>query len=639
MTFLRNLANPYRYSPWMTVTFRISLVLLLFSISRVVFYFQNREIFGVLAPQEWFWVLAGGLRFDVVAVLYINLLYILFTLLPTGRHAGAARVFDVLFIVTNAAGLLLNCIDSAYYAFNLKRITWTSLGELKGFNNATELLSSFLLRYWYVWAIWLLFIAALILIVRNLRSSGQKYSPHAYLDIFLLTFILLMFGFRGNLRYSTRPLGLNDAGKYVQSPQNVALVFSTPFSIFRTIAETKLEKYTYFPDEKEAETYFNPVQQVEGEGDFRKMNVIILVLESFSEEASSIANPDTSTNRFMPFTDSLRRKSFYSEYSFANGKKSIEALPAIWGSIPSYTQPYVLSKYSSNKIYGLPHILKDKGYHTSFFHGAPNGSMGFQSFAHLMGIDHYYGKDEFDNNAEFDGIWGIWDQPFLDFFSKTLKTFPEPFLSTVFTVSSHDPFKVPKEAENRYPSGPHPIFKAFAYTDDGLRKFFESIRNEPWFNNTIFVISADHTSPKCDLPEFRNSIGVFRIPVFFHVPGLDLAGKSGRVFQQTDIMPTVLQIMQYDQPFVSFGKNLLSDKTADFAVNKYENYQYIYGDFLLKMDAGNKGVGLYRYKTDKLLEKNLVDTDPGTAGLLEKNFKAYIQQFQNRMIDDRFTVK
>lgn len=618
---------------------RISLVLLLFSVSRLFFYFQNRGIFGVLDPEEWFWLLAGGLRFDVVAVLYINLLYIFFTLLPAGRHAGATRIFDILFILTNATGLLLNCIDSAYYVFNLKRITWTSLGELKGFNNATELLSSFLLRYWYVWAVWLLFIAALVLITQNIRSSRQKYNTHTYVDLFLLTFILCLFGFRGNLRYSTRPLGLNDAGKYVRSPQNVALVFSTPFSIFRTTAETRLEKYTYFSDEKELEAYYNPVQRIESAGDFRKMNVIILVLESFSEEASSISNADASTNRFMPFTDSLRRKSFYTEYSFANGKKSIEALPAIWGSIPSYTQPYVLSKYSSNKIYGLPHILRDKGYHTSFFHGAPNGSMGFQSFAHLMGIDHYYGKDEFGNNAQFDGIWGIWDQPFLAYFSETLKTFPQPFFSTVFTVSSHDPFKVPKEAENKYPSGPHPIFKAFAYTDDGLRKFFESIKNEPWFSNTIFVISADHTSPKCDLPEFKNSVGVFRIPVFFYVPGLDLAAKSERVFQQTDIMPTVLQIMQYDQPFISFGENLLSAKTRGFAVNKYENYQYIYGDFLLKMDAGNEGVGLYRYKTDKLLEKNLLDTDQSTAELLEKNFKAYIQQFQNRMIDDRFTVK
>ncbi len=263
--------------------------------------------------------------------------------------------------------------------------------------------------------------------------------------------------------------------------------------------------------------------------------------------------------------------------------------------------------------------------------------MGFQSFANLMGIEHYYGKDEFGNNAEYDGIWGIWDQPFLKYYANTLKTFPQPFFSTVFTVSSHDPFKVPAAAEDKYPSGPHPIFKAFSYTDDGVRKFFASIKNEPWFTNTLFVITADHTSPKCDLPEFRNSVGVFRVPIFFYQPGADLSGKSERIFQQTDIMPTVLQILNYREPYVTFGKNLLASDSPDFAVNKYENYQYLSGAHILKFNAENKGVELYNYRQDKFLKNNLIHQEKERAAALEKEFKAYIQQFQNRMIDDRFT--
>lgn len=622
----------------MAVILRILLVLVLFTLSRLFFYSLNADIFGALDTEEWFWILAGGVRFDIVAVLYLNLLFILLIILPTGRFTPVQKLADLLFIVPNAVGLLLNCIDSAYYSFNLKRITWTSLGELEGFNNSTQLLFSFLVRYWYVWAAWLILCFGLILIKRAVRVRPERYSAHTYVDVFLLTFFICMFGFRGNLRYSTRPLGLNDAGKYVKSPQNVALVFSTPFSIFRTIAEKKLDRYAYFENEEELSRHYSPAQHSEGEGEFKPMNVVILVLESFSEEASSIANADPATNKFMPFVDSLRRKSFYTEYSFANGKKSIEALPAIWGSIPSYTQPYVLSKYSSNKIYGLPHILRDKGYHTSFFHGAPNGSMGFQSFANLMGIEHYYGKDEFGNNDEFDGIWGIWDQPFLNYYAKTLKTFPQPFFSTVFTVSSHDPFKVPAWAKDKYPSGPHPIFKAFSYSDDGIRKFFASIKNEPWFKNTVFVITADHTSPKCDLPEFRNSVGVFRIPIFFYLPGSDLSGKSERIFQQTDIMPTVLQILNYREPYITFGKNLLASDSPDFAVNKYENYQYLSGEHLLKFNAENKGVELYNYRKDKFLKNNLIQQEKEQAETMELNFKAYIQQFQNRMIDDRFTT-
>lgn len=631
--------NQNKFNPWLSLLLRILAVLGLFSLSRLIFYFLNTDLFGSLGSGEWVNIILGGIRFDIVAVLYINLLYILIVTTPLIRKTVTQKIADYIFIVTNAIGLLLNSIDTAYYEFNLKRMTWTSLGELKGFNNAGALFFSFLIDYWYVWAIWIAFIILIIQIVKKIKINQTLYNRHTYIDLFLLTVILTIMGFRGDLRYSTRPLGLNDAGQYVESPQNVALVFSTPFSILRTVSEQKISPYHYFSDEKELESVFNPVYTVSGEGEFKPMNVIILVLESFSEVASSISNTDTTTNRFMPFTDSLRRQSFYSEYSISNGKKSIEALPAIWGSIPSYSQPYVLSKYASNHIYGLPKILKDKGYHTSFFHGAPNGSMGFVSFSHLMGIDHYYGKDEFNNNNEFDGIWGIWDQPFMYYFGETIKTFSEPFMSTIFTVSSHDPFKVPKGLENQYPDGPHPIYKTYAYTDDAVRKFFEQIKDEPWYNNTLFVFTADHTAPKITQPEFSTSLGRFRVPVFFYAPGLELSGKSDRIFQQIDIMPTVLNLLNYKEPFITFGKNLLDSTTLDFAVNKYENYQYLYDDFLLKLNGDNEAVGLYRYKEDKLLEHNIISQEKTRAEELSYLFKGYIQQFQNRLIEDRFIAK
>ena len=165
---------------------------------------------------------------------------------------------------------------------------------------------------------------------------------------------------------------------------------------------------------------------------------------------------------------------------------------------------------------------------------------------------------------------------------------------------------------------------------------FEDIKHEPWFNNTLFVISADHSNAKVTSPEFLNSGGSFRIPIFFYAPGLELPGKSDRIFQQIDIMPTVLDIMQYDKPFVSFGKDLLSEKSKDFAVNRFENYQYIYGDYLLKYNADNEPVELYNFKKDIFLKNNILSSDKATTDNIDKNFKAFIQQFQNRMIEDRF---
>jgi phosphoglycerol transferase MdoB-like AlkP superfamily enzyme len=614
--------------------------MVLFMLSRFHFYYVNSEIFGELSREEWVRIIIGGVRFDVVAVFYLNILYILAQNLPFARISWFQKILDILFVVTNSIGILLNCIDASYFPFNLKRITFTGLKELEGFNNGGDLFASFLLRYWTVWAVWLIFTIVLVVIVRKVKSNSRKYSVHSYLDAFIVTLLIVIGGVRGgDWRYSTRPISFNNAGEYIKSAQNAALVYSTPFSIFKSLDEKQLSKLTFFETEESLNAIFNPVQQIQVKEQFRKMNVVVLVLESFTEEASSISNTNPLTNHFTPFIDSLRRNSLFTEFSVANGKKSIEALPAIWGSIPSLEQPFVLTKFASNKVYGLPQILKDEGYHTSFFHGAPNGSMGFTALANLMGIDHYYGKNEFNNNSEFDGIWGIWDEPFLQYFGKKLGELPQPFFSTVFTLSSHDPFKVPQKYEKTLPEGPHPIFKTFSYSDSSLRAFFDKIKTEPWFNNTLFIISADHTGSMPSIPEFSNGLGKFRIPIFFYAPGLNIAKKSEKVFQQLDILPTVLHILQYNKPFVSFGKDLLDENSKDFAINKFENYQYIYKDYLMKLDASYKGVELFEFRKDIRLEHNIIAQNVDLASKIENEFKGFIQQFQNRMIEDRFTVK
>ena len=216
------------------------------------------------------------------------------------------------------------------------------------------------------------------------------------------------------------------------------------------------------------------------------MNVVVIIIESYTEEASGVVNKNPLSGGFTPFLDSLRIHSFYTENSFANGKKSIEAIPSILCGIPSFQEPFVHSQFATNKLNGLQELLKNEGYHTSFFHGAANGSMGFQAFSNLIGVDYYFGKNEFGDEQQYDGMWGKWDELFLQFMAKKLNTFPQPFQSTVFTLSSHYPFKVPSKYKNKFRKGPHPIYETLGYTDKAIQKFFEKIRNEPWFKSTIF---------------------------------------------------------------------------------------------------------------------------------------------------------
>src|SRR5690606_14279042 len=139
-------------------------------------------------------------------------------------------------------------------------------------------------------------------------------------------------------------------------------------------------------------------------------------------------------------------------------------------------------------------LLGEKGYETAFFHGAPNGSMGFSAYMQLAGIKNYYGKNEYNNDDDFDGIWGIWDEPFMQFMAKKLDTFKQPFFSSFFSLSSHHPFKVPEHYAGKFPKGQLPLHEPIGYVDNALRQFFNTASKSEWYKNTLFVIVADHAS-------------------------------------------------------------------------------------------------------------------------------------------------
>ncbi|MES1214106.1 MAG: LTA synthase family protein, partial [Bacteroidota bacterium] len=340
---------------------------------------------------------------------------------------------------------------------------------------------------------------------------------------------------------------------------------------------------------------------------------------------------------FTPFLDSLMNVSKIYWNSFASGRRSIDALPSVIASIPNGQDPFVLTPYASDSIHSLPEILKEEGYHTSFFHGAPNGSMGFKALVNLLGVEHYYGKDEYNNDQDFDGVWGIWDEPFFQYFSKTLSTFKQPFISTIFSVSSHHPFKVPEKYVGKFKKGPLPVLECISYTDMALKEFFEKSSHEEWFKNTIFVITADHATISYH-PEYQNAWGDVAIPILLYHPGdTVLRGVDNGIIQQIDIMPSILSYLNYNKPFVAFGKNVFDKQKLNFAVSYGGGYRWIEDDYLLFFD-GEKSKSLYNYHTDRLMKDNLINKNPEITARLEKNLKAFIQQYNNRLIKNQLTI-
>jgi phosphoglycerol transferase MdoB-like AlkP superfamily enzyme len=625
---------------------QLLLVMGLLTLSRIGFYLFNLSFFTYMTPRHFLTLMLGGLRFDLVTTLYCNSLFILLTVMPVDIRFNEKfrTALKYIFFTTNGIMLAINVADFIYYKFTLRRTTADVFRQFENETNVASLWLRFLWDYWYAVLFWVFLIVLMVLLYNRIKVSGpQLKNRKMYFVAGSIVAPLIMFlvwgGMRGGFRHSTRPITLSNAGAYVKDPRDISIVLNTPFAIFRTWGKTNLQKVNFYSDD-EVQKIYTPIHHPNDSAKFRADNVVIIILESFSKEFfGSLNNDRPGYVGYTPFLDSLIQYSATFRFSYANGRKSIDGLPSVVASIPSLGVPYFLSPYSGDKINSIPSLLNKKGYHTSFFHGAPNGSMGFQAFMNMAGVDEYYGMSEYNNDDDFDGIWGIWDDKFLQYFGTKLNEFPQPFTSTLFSVSSHHPFEIPDRFKDRFKGGPLVIHKCIQYTDNALRQFFNMASSMPWYKNTLFVITADHTSSEIQFPEGKTGWGFYSVPLILFKPDNSLAGERNEIAQQIDIMPTVLGYLNFDQPYLAFGRDVFKEDARPFALNYKDNvYQYFEDKYLLQFD-GMRSVGLYDLQSDKLMSKNLLQELPEIAGAMDQKIKALIQQYNNRLIADKLTVE
>lgn len=631
------------FNSFVSLIWNLFLVYICFFLCRIIFLWENYSFFAEDISGGALWLmLKGGLRFDTTAILYTNCLYILLMVLPFHykEKKPYQNIAKWIFVVTNGIALIANLADSVYFQYTNRRSTATVFQEFSNENNLGTIIGKELVSHWY------LVLAAIVLItilIKGYRRSkvalkrGQFVSYYIVQSIlFLLTIPLCIAGMRGGFTTATRPITISNANQYVSHPIETAIVLNTPFSIYRTLDKEVFVVPAYFTDREEMTSYFSPIHLPADSTEFKPMNVVIFIMESFGKEYFGAFNHELkgADYGYTPFLDSLIEKSMVFEQSFANGRKSIDAMPSILSGIPMFVEPFFVTPASLNDVSSIGGELKKKGYYTAFFHGAENGSMGFQAYARTSGYDHYFGRTEYHNDKDFDGTWAIWDEPFFQFYADEISKMKEPFAVGLFSATSHHPFRIPKGMEKEFPEGTMPIHKCIRYTDNGLRNFFNKASKEPWYNNTLFVIVADHTN-KGDTPEYMTDAGRFKIPIIFFQPNSEtLKGKRAGISQQIDIMPTVLNYLGYDQPYISFGCDLLNTPEEDtFAVNYNGLYQYYKGKYMLQFD-GKKSVALYDYVSDVMLKNNLLGTLP-VQEKMENELKSIIQQYMERMNGNR----
>ena len=634
--------------PWLIGALNLLLVMALYTLSRVFFYWINIDLYPNVDGAHLIEMLMGGWRFDLTALLYLNSLYILLLLFPLPikirNNEHYIRVANYSFYIPNIIGLIANCMDMVYVRFTDRRTTCTLFTEFQNDGNLIQIILQSAGQYWYVTVFG---IAIITLLVVASRKTWQIKTPSKSWIYFVANSVLMLvsiyfvvIGIRGGFGKYTRPITISNAMQYANTPQETAILLNTPFSLMKSLENTTYVHPHYFSND-EAEKIFSPIHidEIEENGRLGKTNIVIVILESFSKEYIGFYNQHIAEFKgYTPFLDSLLAHSITYTHSFASGRKSIDAMPSVLSSIPMLIEPYIVTPYSTNAVSSLAACLREKGYATAFFHGAPNGSMGFQAYARSAGFDQYFGMNEYDGIEAFDGTWAIWDEEFLQYYVRTMSQMQEPFMTAVFTASSHHPFRVPERYKGVFPAGKKPIHPCVGYTDHALRKFFSYAQQQDWYENTLFVITADHTN-QVTMQEYATAKGLFEVPIAFYSPQWNkgILHEQGAV-SQTDIMPSVLAYLGYQEPFFAFGEDILTkNKENPWAVcYNHPAYQLLSDSLLLQFD-GRKTYAVYNYQNDPLLQNNIAyETD---YSAMERYLRAYIQQYIFRLTTNQLTIE
>lgn len=631
---------------------RMALLYVIYALCRVVFALYNADLIGAVEPGDIWSVVKGSLVFDTASILYINIPFILLSLLPLRlrERGGYQTMLRWVFVVCNTVGLMVNIADIFYYPFKLSRIASDDLHFLTG-GNFGGLMMGFMGEYWPGVLLLAAFAVLMWFGFGWLRYRPNPNSPRLRAGVFEVSQLLVLglvggfmiFAIRGfSFSAASYPITMSDASLYVK-PKYASLVLSNPFCMIRTLGH-KVEYPRFFEEEDLDKLYpvvHNPVDTARVAVRFNENpNVVVLILESFaSAHLKSFSDMFSEGQRsYTPFIDSLAAHSYVFPEVYQNGSRSIDALPAIWASIPSFKTQFLSMPNSVAEYRALPECLSEMGYNTMFLHGSVRESMGFVAFGQMAGIQQFYSREDYEaerGTGDFDGKWGIWDHKFLPFVNEKISKTRQPFCATVFTLSSHHPFKVPDELDHRFGESAIPIQRAIEYSDYALREFFRQASREPWFENTLFVITADHGSGS-DNDKYRNMPYAYAVPIIMHYTGSSLRskkmfeegrleGRHTRTSQHIDIMPTVLRMMGYRKPFFAFGRDMFNDKDADFAINYYGSAFNFMADSMRYIFNEKEVVAAYNYKEDYREREELRATPLDSANVVR--MKAFIQQY------------
>ena len=622
---------PIYISIWLK---RLFLSLISLTLCRIIFIIYLFPYMNGAPIAELPMVVATGVLFDVQALAYFLLPFHLLSLIPSQKYfEKKEKIICFFFILGLGSIILLNFIDLEFFKIKTRRSGIELFSLVSDFSNPVF---SYLLNYWYLLFSFLLFIWAIYKLYPKTPIQLTRYTKKSILSYLFISSAFIFLAARGG--WAVKPLRSFDAARFV-NPQWVSATINSPTQLITSYSSAVPAALNYFP-EPIADSIAHTSQTVVPyfKSNF-KPNIVLIIMESIGRDYCGFLNKET---RFTPFLDSLAKSSLVFPHAYSSGTSSMESIPAIFASIPSLLEvPYINSNFQNNTVFGLQHYLSRNQYNCSFYYGAKNGSMGFDNFLKITGEIEYFGRDEYPSaKSDYDGSWGIWDEEYLQYFNQELSQKHKPFFSSVFTLTSHDPYAIPSRYQSQFKGGKLPIYKAVQYTDHALKLFFEKAQKQAWFANTVFIITADHPSHSVN-EYYYTPTGKYEIPLMIYAPDLIPAGINETIHaSHIDIMPSILSLAGVKDPFFAFGKSLFDGGkhypiNKDYGIAQLIDYPYclrLYPDNNFKMHVQAK------YVPNKMIRYNLYPNELIQKAYLEIQLKAKLQVYYNGLLNNQLNL-
>src|SRR5690606_28682708 len=303
----------FRTNEYAVLLYRILLAYLFYFIARGLFFLYNQSVLNLDNPFEFFRLAYYGLSFDTTAILYLNLVFILFCILPLfiNTRKGYQKFLFYVYFTFTLIGYALNFVDFVYYKYTFTRTTIVVWDLLEHESNGFSMFFRFLVSYWHVYLLFIIVAALWIYLYKKVRVRHiiRPIRKVPYLLSSLIGFVvigtLIVGGIRGgDFKKSTRPINMLDASKHVKKMEQADLVLNTTFAFIRTFNNNSFKKVDYHISEEEIQFYIKPIKEYHNNPP-TKPNIVVVITESMGREYIGAFNKDMGIDNYVSYTPFL----------------------------------------------------------------------------------------------------------------------------------------------------------------------------------------------------------------------------------------------------------------------------------------------------------------------------------------------